>query len=81
MGDQGSVKPDASTWDFFRVKALRKQIHKCKQGSAIDLWGWEARGMLRGALYKDQLVELLVEVDCLPLLEGYLQLDYQQYLA
>ena len=81
MGDPGSVKPDASTWDFFGVKALRKQIRKCKQGSAVDLWGWEARGMLRGALYKDQLADLLVEVVCRPLLEGYLPLDYQQFLA
>ena len=32
MGDPGSVQPDASTWDFFGVKALRKQIRKCKQG-------------------------------------------------
>ena len=81
MGDPGSVKPDASTWDFFGVKALRKQICKCKQGSAVDLWGWKARGMLRGALYKDQLADLLVEVVCRPLLEGYLPLDYQQFLA
>ena len=28
--------------------------------------------MLWGALYKDQLADLLVEVVCLPLLEGYL---------
>ena len=37
--------------------------------------------MLRGALYKDQLADLLVEVVCLPLLKGYLPLDYQQLLA
>ena len=37
--------------------------------------------MLRGALYKDQLADLLVEVVCLPRLEGYLPLDYQQFLA
>ena len=37
--------------------------------------------MLRGALYKDQLVDLLVEVVCRPLLEGYLLLDYWQLLA
>ena len=81
MGDQGSVQPDASTWDFFGVKALRKQIRKCQQGSAVDLWGWEAQGMLRGALYKDQLADLLVEVVCQQLLEGYLPLDYWQLLA
>ena len=55
---------------------LRKQIQKSKQGSAVDLGGWEAQGMLRGALYKDQLADLFVEVFCLPLLEGYLPLDY-----
>ena len=69
MGDPGLVQPDASTCDFFGVKALRKQIHKCKQGSAVDLWGWEALGMLWGVLYKDQLADLLVEVVCRPLLE------------
>ena len=37
--------------------------------------------MLWGALYKDQLADLLVEVFCRPLLEGYLPLDYQQFLA
>ena len=37
--------------------------------------------MLWGALYKDQLADLLVEVFCWPLLEGYLPLDYQQFLA
>ena len=70
-----------SSWDFFGVKALRKQIRKCKQGSAVDLWGCEARGMLRGALCKDQLADLLVEVVCRPLLEDYLPLDYRQVLA
>ena len=37
--------------------------------------------MLWGQLYKDQLADLLVEVICLPLLEGYLPLDYQPFLA
>ena len=37
--------------------------------------------MLQGALYKNQLADLLVEVVCLPLLEGHLPLDYLQYLA
>ena len=37
--------------------------------------------MLRGALYKDQLAELLVEVACRPLLEGYLPLYYGWCLA
>ena len=37
--------------------------------------------MLRGALYKDQLADLLVEVVCQQLLEGYLPLDYWQLLA
>ena len=37
--------------------------------------------MLWGGLYKDQLADLFVEVVCWPLLEGYLPLAYQQFLA